>query len=201
MAAIFVDKVIKHLSVELMDALLKVFIVNKRKVLKSLDVQGYCQLMLEIEYIEAVLGGYLTAPARDVALQCRSLLLDEVLETVGDISDLGSKRSTSSDDGDDMGSFVSMSQEEIQVLAENVIADYLPNELKRTRINVSCFMDVPQDSNLQERGPRFTQQPTLSRGVVPGVLRSRYCTKNSTSNMTDSEWEKLVSAFPPIPES
>ncbi|XP_024363496.1 exocyst complex component SEC5B isoform X5 [Physcomitrium patens] len=200
MAAIFVDKVIKHLSVELMDALLKVFIVNKRKVLKSLDVQGYCQLMLEIEYIEAVLGGYLTTPARDVALQCRSLLLDEVLETVGDISDLGSKRSTSSDDGDDMG-FVSMSQEEIQVLAENVIADYLPNELKRTRINVSCFMDVPQDSNLQERGPRFTQQPTLSRGVVPGVLRSRYCTKNSTSNMTDSEWEKLVSAFPPIPES
>lgn len=72
-------------------------------------------MQMQIEYIEAVLGGYLTAPARDVALQCRSLLLDEVLETVGDISDLGSKRSTSSDDGDDMGSFVSMSQEEIQV--------------------------------------------------------------------------------------
>lgn len=51
MAAIFVDKVIKHLSVELMDALLKVFIVNKRKVLKSLDVQGYCQLMLEVHLI------------------------------------------------------------------------------------------------------------------------------------------------------
>lgn len=44
----FVEKVINHLAEGLMEALLNVFTENKTKVLKSLDVQGYCQLMLEV---------------------------------------------------------------------------------------------------------------------------------------------------------
>lgn len=44
----FVEKVINHLAEGLIEALLNVFTENKTKVLKSLDVQGYCQLMLEV---------------------------------------------------------------------------------------------------------------------------------------------------------
>lgn len=44
----FVEKVINHLAEGLLEALLNVFTENKTKVLKSLDVQGYCQLMLEV---------------------------------------------------------------------------------------------------------------------------------------------------------
>ena len=44
----FVEKVINHLTEGLLEALLNVFTENKTKVLKSLDVQGYCQLMLEV---------------------------------------------------------------------------------------------------------------------------------------------------------
>lgn len=42
------EKVINHLTEGLMEALLNVFTENKTKVLKLLDVQGYCQLMLEV---------------------------------------------------------------------------------------------------------------------------------------------------------
>jgi len=45
----FVEKVINHLAAGLMDALLNVFTEAKGKVLKVLDVQGYCQLMLEVQ--------------------------------------------------------------------------------------------------------------------------------------------------------
>jgi len=44
----FVEKVISHLAEGLVEALLNVFTENKTKVLKGLDVQGYCQLMLEV---------------------------------------------------------------------------------------------------------------------------------------------------------
>ena len=44
----FVEKVINHLAEGLLEALLNVFTENKTKVLKSLDVQGYRQLMLEV---------------------------------------------------------------------------------------------------------------------------------------------------------
>ena len=72
---------------------------------------------MQVEYIEAVLAGYLTAPAREAALHLRDLLLDRVLETVADISEPGLRRSArSSDDGtEDRGSIVSISQGDIQV--------------------------------------------------------------------------------------
>lgn len=195
----FVEKVINHLAEGLLEALLNVFTENKTKVLKSLDVQGYCQLMLEVEYIEAVLGGYLTAPAREAALHLRDLLLDRVLETVGDASEPGLRRSTrSSDDGaEDRGSIVSISQEDIQILVQQVIADYLPNELKRTRVNVFCFTDALLNSDLQGRRANATQQRTRPSGV-PGALKTRHRRKNSASSLTDSESGKPASALPPL---
>lgn len=42
------EKVINHLAEGLMEALLNIFTENRTKVLKRLDVQGYCQLMLEV---------------------------------------------------------------------------------------------------------------------------------------------------------
>lgn len=60
----------------------------------------------------------MNATSRDIVLHLRDLLLDRVLETVGDVSELGLRRSTrSSDDGtEDRGSIVNVSQEDIQVL-------------------------------------------------------------------------------------
>ncbi|CAK9238429.1 unnamed protein product, partial [Sphagnum troendelagicum] len=142
----FVEKVINHLAAGLMDALLNVFTEAKGKVLKVLDVQGYCQLMLEVEYIEAVLGGYFTAPAREAAQHLRSLLWEKVFEFFGDTSDpVHARRSTrGSDDGSaiDGGSNLSLSAEDIQAIAQQIIAEHLPNELKRTRVNVFCFTEA-----------------------------------------------------------
>lgn len=78
-------------------------------------------MLEQVEYIEAILGGYLTSPARDAALHLRDLLLEKVLETVGDASDPAlTRRSTrSSDDGmgmDERISSVNISQGEIQVM-------------------------------------------------------------------------------------
>lgn len=75
-----------------------------------------------MEYIEAVLEGYLTAPAREAALHLRDLILEKVLETVGDGLDpnLTRRVARGSDDGlgmEDRASNVSISSEEMQVVS------------------------------------------------------------------------------------
>jgi hypothetical protein len=80
---------------------------------------GLTYLHAQVEYIEAVLGGYFTAPAREAAQHLRSLLWEKVFEFFGDTSDpVHARRSTrGSDDGSaiDGSSNLSLSAEDIQV--------------------------------------------------------------------------------------
>lgn len=85
----------------------------------------------------------------------------------------------------------------VQILVQQVIADYLPNELKRTRVNVFCFTDALLNSDLQGRRANATQQRTRPSGV-PGALKTRHRRKNSASSLTDSESGKPASALPPL---
>ncbi|CAK9237296.1 unnamed protein product [Sphagnum troendelagicum] len=198
----FVEKVINHLAAGLMDALLNVFTEAKGKVLKVLDVQGYCQLMLEVEYIEAVLGGYFTAPAREAAQHLRSLLWEKVFEFFGDTSDpVHARRSTrGSDDGSaiDGSSNLSLSAEDIQAIAQQIIAEHLPNELKRTRVNVFCFTEAVK-TDMQGRRAASLQQRTQSTGFGAAALNlTRHRRKNSGSSLTDSDSGKPGSGLPPL---
>ncbi|CAM6036958.1 unnamed protein product [Sphagnum compactum] len=198
----FVEKVINHLAAGLMDALLNVFTEAKGKVLKVLDVQGYCQLMLEVEYIEAVLGGYFTAPAREAAQHLRSLLLEKVKEFLGDTSDpVHARRSTrGSDDGSaiDGTSNLSLSAEDIQAIAQQIIAEHLPNELKRTRVNVFCFTEALK-ADMQGRRAASLQQRSQSTGFGAAALNlTRHRRKNSGSSLTDSDSGKPGSGLPPL---
>lgn len=87
----------------------------------------------------------------------------------------------------------------MQMLVPQVIADFLPNELKRTRVNVFCFTDAMLNSDLQgRRNNILTQQRIRSNGAVPTALKTRHRRKNSASSLTDSESGKPVSALPPL---
>ena len=85
----------------------------------------------------------------------------------------------------------------MQILVQEVIADYLPIELKRTRVNVFCFTDALLNSDLQGKRTPGTQQRTRSSGV-PGALKTRHRRKNSASSLTDSDAGKPASALPPL---
>lgn len=87
----------------------------------------------------------------------------------------------------------------MQILVPQVIADFLPHELKRTRVNVFCFTDAMLNSDPQGRRTIASQQRIRSNGVgVPAALKTRHRRKNSASSLTDSESGKPVSALPPL---
>lgn len=85
-----------------------------------------------------------------------------------------------------------------QDIVQQTINEYLPNELKRTRVNVFCFTEALLTSDSQGRRMLNTQQRTRSTGFLPGALKTRHRRKNSASSLTDSDSGKPGSALPPL---
>ncbi|KAG0561520.1 hypothetical protein KC19_9G070200 [Ceratodon purpureus] len=112
----FLEKAINSLVEALMDSLVATFTDNKGTAFHRFDINGYVQLMLEVEYLQTVLEGYLTTNAYDLAANFRGLLLEKVMETVAEMTDQqnhgrGSIRG-GSQDGYDYGG---MTPEDLQV--------------------------------------------------------------------------------------
>ncbi|QCE08004.1 Exocyst complex component EXOC2/Sec5 [Vigna unguiculata] len=145
------DKTLGILVEGLIDTFISIFRENEATDLSALDTNGFCQLMLELEYFETILNPYFTSDARDSLKALQGLLLEKATESVTDaVENAGhSRRPTrgSEDAVDDKQQGISVSPDELISLAQQYSSEFLQLELERTRINTACFAEsIPLDT-------------------------------------------------------
>ncbi|KAK7343812.1 hypothetical protein VNO77_12855 [Canavalia gladiata] len=145
------DKTLGILVEGLIDTFISIFHENETKDLSVLDTNGFCQLMLELEYFETILNPYFTSDARDSLKSLQGLLLEKATESVGDAVDNPghNRRSTrgSEDALADDKQGTTVSPDELISLAQQYSSEFLQSELERTRINTACFAEsIPLES-------------------------------------------------------
>ncbi|KAA8537891.1 hypothetical protein F0562_027529 [Nyssa sinensis] len=146
------DKTLGILVEGLIDTLLALFHENKTKDLRSLDANGFCQLMLELEYFETILNPYFTPDATESLKSLQGVLLVKATESVTESIESPSHRrrpTRGSEDAlsDDRQQGMSVSPDDLIALAQQYSSEQLQAELERTRINTACFVEsIPLDS-------------------------------------------------------
>lgn len=145
------DKTLGILVEGLIDTFISIFHENESTDLRSLDTNGFCQLMLELEYFETVLNPYFTSDARDSLKSLQGLLLEKATESVIEAVDNPghNRRATrgSEDALADDKQGTTVSPDELISLAQQHSSEFLQSELERTRINTACFAEsIPLDS-------------------------------------------------------
>ncbi|CAO2834080.1 unnamed protein product [Amaranthus hypochondriacus] len=146
------DKTLGVLVEGLIDTLLSIFHENESKELRSLDANGFCQLMLELEYFETVLNPYFTNDARESLKSLQGILLEKATESVTEVvENPGHHRrpTRGAEDAlvDERQQGISVSPDDLIVLAQQCSSELLEAELERTRINTACFAEsLPLDS-------------------------------------------------------
>lgn len=140
------DKTLGILVEGLIDTLISIFHENEATDLRTLDTNGFCQLMLELEYFETILNPYFTSGARESLKSLQGLLLEKATESVADIVDNPghNRRPTrGSEDaaGDERLQGATVSPDELIALAQQYSSELLQSELERTRINTACFVE------------------------------------------------------------
>ncbi|KAL5999979.1 hypothetical protein ACLOJK_034656, partial [Asimina triloba] len=86
------EKTLGILVEGLFDTFISLFHEKKEKDLKSLDANGYCQIMLELEYFETILKTYFTPYASEALKTLQELLLEKASECVTDSSENSSQQ-------------------------------------------------------------------------------------------------------------
>ncbi|RXH93157.1 hypothetical protein DVH24_013733 [Malus domestica] len=145
------DKTLGILVEGLIDTFISLFHENKSKELRSLDANGFCQLMLELEYFETILNPYFTADARESMKSLQGVLLDKATESVSENAENPghNRRATrgSEEAADDRQDGMSVSPDDLIALAQQYSSELLQAELERTHINTACFVEsIPLDS-------------------------------------------------------
>ncbi|KAL4651561.1 hypothetical protein ACB092_01G169400 [Castanea dentata] len=146
------DKTLGILVEGLIDTFLSLFHENKAKDLRSLDANGFCQLMLELEYFETVLNPYFTPDARESLKSLQGVLLEKATENMTEaVENPGHHRrpTRGSEDAlaDDRQQGMTVSPDDLIALAQQYSSELLQAELERTRINTACFVEsIPLDS-------------------------------------------------------
>ncbi|KAJ9552767.1 hypothetical protein OSB04_016812 [Centaurea solstitialis] len=99
------DKTLGIVVEGLIDTLLSLFHEHKDTGFKLLDANGYCQLMLEVEYFETILNQYFTGDATESLKSLQGVLLDKATESncsgeapTGDDAAAADERQTASPD-------------------------------------------------------------------------------------------------------
>ncbi|KAK3229916.1 hypothetical protein Dsin_001797 [Dipteronia sinensis] len=146
------DKTLGILVEGLIDMFLSLFNENISKDLKSLDANGFCQLMLELEYFETILNPYFTHDARESLKSLQGVLLEKATESVSEaVENPGHYRrpTRGSEDAlaDERQTGMKVSPDDLIALAQQYSSELLQAELERTRINTACFVEsIPLDS-------------------------------------------------------
>ncbi|CAL1385009.1 unnamed protein product [Linum trigynum] len=147
------DRTLGILVEGLIDTFLSLFHENEDGEFRSLDANGFCQLMIELEYFETVLNPYFTPAARESLKSLQGVLLEKATENVSEVAENPGhqRRSTrgsedaASDDRQQGG--MTVSPDDLIALAQQCSAELLQDELERTRINTACFIEsVPLDT-------------------------------------------------------
>ncbi|XP_022143633.1 exocyst complex component SEC5A-like [Momordica charantia] len=144
------DKTLGILVEGLIDTFLSLFDENGTQELRSLDTNGFCQLMLELEYFETILNPYFTPAARESLKSLQGVLLEKATESMTDAADNPghSRRATrGSEDAVDERQQGATAPDELIAMAQQYSTELLQQELERTRINTACFVEaIPLDS-------------------------------------------------------
>ncbi|OEL19046.1 Exocyst complex component SEC5A [Dichanthelium oligosanthes] len=163
------EKTMKILVEGLVDIFLSVFHENKTTDIRLLDANGFCQLMLELEYFETVLQTYFSPEAQQALKSFQENLLEKACESVAEaLENPGHQRrptrgsEDAASDGqasvspDDLLNHVYSQKKNsaLQAIAQQYSNDLLPAELERTRLNIACFMQSTLQSTSVPAGSR-----------------------------------------------
>ncbi|MFS7912432.1 putative exocyst complex component EXOC2/Sec5 [Helianthus anomalus] len=96
------DKTLGILVEGLTNTLLSLFHDYKDTNLKLLDANGYCQLMLELEYFKTILNQYFTSGASESLKSLQGILLDKATESCSRESDDDDKQQGGTISPDDL---------------------------------------------------------------------------------------------------
>ncbi|WCJ43368.1 Exocyst complex component SEC5 [Euphorbia peplus] len=145
------DKTLGILVEGLIDTFLSLFHENKSKDLRSLDANGFCQLMLELEYFETILNPYFTPDAMESLKSLQGVLLEKATENGAEtVETPGHQRRPtrgSEDAADDRQQGMTVSPDDLIAFAQQCSSELLQAELERTRLNTACFAEsIPLDS-------------------------------------------------------
>uniref|UniRef100_A0A804MG98 Exocyst complex component SEC5 n=1 Tax=Zea mays TaxID=4577 RepID=A0A804MG98_MAIZE len=186
------EKTMKILVEGLVDIFLSVFHENKTKGIRLLDANGFCQLMLELEYFETVLHTYFSPEAQQAMKSLQENLLEKACESIAEaMENPGHQRrpTRGSEDASSDDRQPSVSPDDLLLLAQQYSSDLLQGELERTRLNIACFMEsalqstsapagskpaayssyhaqVPQHAPIQTSSPSFRRQQTGTSSPV-----------------------------------
>ncbi|KAL6652880.1 hypothetical protein ACP70R_011805 [Stipagrostis hirtigluma subsp. patula] len=151
------EKTMKILVEGLVDIFLSVFHENKTKDIRSLDANGFCQLMLEFEYFETVLHAYFSPEAEQSLKSLQENLLEKACETVAEVlENPGHQRrpTRGSEDAASDDKQPSVSPDDLLVLAQQYSSELLQGELERTRLNIACFVESTLQSTSAPAGSK-----------------------------------------------
>jgi len=141
------EKTLGILVEGLIDTFLSLFHEYKAKDLKLLDANGFCQLMLELEYFETVLHTYFSPEAHEALKSLQGQLLEKACESSSEPNENPGhhRRPTrGSEDAmaDDKPQGPTMSPDDLLALAHQYSQELLEVELERARLNIVCFMEA-----------------------------------------------------------
>ncbi|CAL9193176.1 unnamed protein product [Musa hybrid cultivar] len=163
------EKILGILVEGLIDTFISLFDEHKNKDLKVLDTNGFCQLMLELEYFETVLNTYFSPQAHEALKRLQGLLLEKACESATEPSENpGHQRRSTRGSEDAMAEDrqSTVSPDDLLVLAQQYSSEILESELERTRLNIVCFME----SSLQPAS--FTGPPKPAFASHQGSVAS-----------------------------
>ncbi|KAJ6834426.1 exocyst complex component SEC5A-like [Iris pallida] len=145
------EKTLSILLEGLIDTFLSLFNEKKAKDFKALDANGFCQLMLELEYFETVLHTYFSPEAHEAFKSLQGILLEKACESASESTENPGhhRRATrGSEDAmaDDRSQGHTVSPDDLLALAHQYSTELLDRELERTRLNIACFMDSSPQS-------------------------------------------------------
>ncbi|GAB2270641.1 Exocyst complex component S5A [Dionaea muscipula] len=181
------DKILGILVEGLIDTLLSLFDDNKSKDLRSLDPNGFCQLMLELEYFETVLNPYFTHDARESLKSLQGVVLEKAAENVTESVENPSHHRRPTRSGEDVAAEdrqqgIGVSPDDLIALAQHYSSELLQAELERTRINTACFAEsIPLDSVPEPAKSAYA----FFRGSLDSPSKS-YKSTQAVNSLTDS---------------
>ncbi|KAG7655047.1 Exocyst complex component EXOC2/Sec5 N-terminal domain [Arabidopsis suecica] len=145
------DKILGTLVEGLIDTFLSLLEENRSDDLSSIDANGFCQLMLELEYFETILKPYLTVDATESLKSLQGAVLEKAIESISETVENNPgghqrKPTRGSEDAISDDKQSSVSPDDLLALAQQCTSGMLQLELEKTRLNSACFIEtIPLD--------------------------------------------------------
>ncbi|XP_010498566.1 PREDICTED: exocyst complex component SEC5B isoform X1 [Camelina sativa] len=145
------DKILGTLVEGLIDTFLSLLEENRSDDLSSIDANGFCQLMLELEYFETILNPYLTVDATESLKSLQGAVLEKATESISESVENNPgghqrKPTRGSEDAISDDKQSSVSPDDLLALAQQCTSGMLQLELEKTRLNSACFVEtIPLD--------------------------------------------------------